>query len=57
MTAKESLQGSSLQPAQEMAAGTLLSQDLRLPEDGRVPIVPSTAQMFEVLSQNLHAAA
>ncbi|XP_049688882.1 LOW QUALITY PROTEIN: lactosylceramide alpha-2,3-sialyltransferase-like [Accipiter gentilis] len=39
-TARESLQGSSLQPAQEMAAGTLLSQDLRLAEDGQVPMVP-----------------
>lgn len=56
-TARESLQGSSLQPAQEMAAGTLLSQDLRLTEDGQVPMVPGTARMFEVRSQNLHAAA
>lgn len=40
-----------------MAAGTLLSQHLRLAEDGQVPMVPGTARMFEVLSQNLHTAA
>lgn len=48
-TGRGSLQGSSLQPAQELATGTGLSRDLRLPEDGRVPTVSGTAQMFEVL--------